>query len=259
MSQTVNSPPLSLAAAAGRTVVISQSMYFPWCGLLEQVLMADVFVHYDDVQFARGFFNRVQVKTEQGVKWLSVPLSNHHRGQTIDECRIDNTTDWKKRHREILRNSYRSAPFCSEMLNVVDSVFSVDHQSLGSLSRASIRALSLAFRIPEPEYYHSADLGIIGSSSQRLCDITAFLGGTVYITGHGALKYLSHAIFEDKGIEVRYMNYCIGPWGQHCGDFTPYVTALDALAYLGPNASSALNSTTLNWREALEQPDNLRQ
>jgi hypothetical protein len=145
------------------------------------------------------------------------------------------------------------------MLNVVDSVFSVDHQTLGSLGRATIRALSLAFRISEPEYHHSAELGIKGSSSQRLCDITASLSGSIYLTGHGALKYLNHTIFEDRGIDVRYMNYCVGPWDQLHGDFTPYVTGLDVLAHLGPNAATALNSTTLNWREALEQPDSLRQ
>ena len=53
-------------------VVISQSMLFPWVGLLEQMRLADVFVHYDDVQFSKGsFVNRVQVKTPDGVRWMT--------------------------------------------------------------------------------------------------------------------------------------------------------------------------------------------
>ena len=35
-------------------VVISQSMYFPWVGMLEQIRLADVFVFYDDVQFSKA-------------------------------------------------------------------------------------------------------------------------------------------------------------------------------------------------------------
>jgi len=239
--------------AAGRTVVVSQSMYFPWCGLLEQVRMGDVFVHYDDVQYARGFFSRVQVKTEHGIKWLSVPLREQHRGQTIDECRIDNTTDWRRKHRDVLRQAYRNAPFLLEMLAVVDDVFAVDHESLGCLGRATILALTAAFGLARPRFVHSADMNIGGCSSQRLRDITAALGGTVYLTGHGALNYLDHTIFEQRGIEVRYMDYTVGPWPQDHGEFTPFVTALDALAHLGPAASTALHSTTLHWSDALER------
>ena len=56
-------------------VVISQSMFFPWVGFLEQLKLADVYVFYDDVQFSKGgFTNRAQVKANDGVKWMTVPL-----------------------------------------------------------------------------------------------------------------------------------------------------------------------------------------
>ena len=45
-----------------RCLVISQPMYFPRVGMLEQIRLADHFVYYDDVQFSRGgFSNRVQL------------------------------------------------------------------------------------------------------------------------------------------------------------------------------------------------------
>ena len=45
-------------------VVISQPMLFPWVGMFEQIRLADVYVHYTDVQFSKGsFVNRVQIKT----------------------------------------------------------------------------------------------------------------------------------------------------------------------------------------------------
>ncbi|NBX37756.1 MAG: hypothetical protein EBR10_11170, partial [Planctomycetes bacterium] len=48
-------------------IVISQSMYFPWVGFLEQMSLADIFVVYDDVQFSKGSFtSRVQAKTAAG-------------------------------------------------------------------------------------------------------------------------------------------------------------------------------------------------
>jgi hypothetical protein len=239
-----------------RTIVISQSMYFPWCGLLEQIRMADVFVHYDDVQYVRGFFSRVQIKTSDGIKWLSVPLRNQHRGQTIDECRIDNSIDWKSKHLALLKQYYRKATYADVMLSVVESVFADKHESLGSLGRATIRALTRAFYLSEPKFYHSADLGVGGSSSQRLLDITMGFGGTVYLTGHGALNYLDHSVFENKRVQVRYMKYNFEPWSQLHGAFTPYVTSLDPLAHLGPDASTILQSNTIHWSTAVEQYKN---
>ncbi len=65
-------PPHSLARPV---VVISQPMLFPWAGMFEQIRLADVYVHYPDVQFSKGSFtNRVQVKTAGGSRWLTLPL-----------------------------------------------------------------------------------------------------------------------------------------------------------------------------------------
>jgi hypothetical protein len=189
-------------------VVISQSMYFPWVGLLEQVRLANVFVHYDDVQFTRGFYNRVQVKTPQGTKWLTVPLRDQHQGQHIDEVLVDDRIDWRGQHRDVLRLNYLKAPFRDDMLALADKVFGQPAITLAEVSRITILALARYFELPNNlRFADSRDLKVIGGSSQRLRDIVQSLGANVYITGHGAKNYLDHDLFEDAGIEVRYMQY----------------------------------------------------
>ena len=51
-------------------------MFFPWVGLFEQIRLANVFVHYDDVQLPQGrsFTTRVQLKAPTGVHWLTMPV-----------------------------------------------------------------------------------------------------------------------------------------------------------------------------------------
>ena len=71
-------------------IVISQPMYFPWVGILEQVQLSNIYVNYEDVQFSKGSFsNRVQVKTQSGIKWLTIPLKKLVLGQLINEVEID--------------------------------------------------------------------------------------------------------------------------------------------------------------------------
>lgn len=231
-------------------VVISQSMYFPWVGLLEQVRLADVFVHYDDVQYTRGFFNRVQAKTAAGPSWLTVPLSAQHRGQTIDEVRLDYAQDWRSRHRAILKQAYGAAPHRAAMLAVVDQVLDHKPDTLADLGRSSMVALAEFFGLLGPrQFVDSRSLGIAGASSQRLRDIVRALGGTTYITGHGASNYLDHGLFEASGIAVRYMNYLQTPYPQLHGPFTPFVSALDLIANCGREGVQYIHSETVSWRE----------
>nr|VFJ94470.1 MAG: WbqC-like protein family protein [Candidatus Kentron sp. LFY] len=234
-------------------------MYFPWCGLIEQIKLADIFIHYDDVQFTRGFYNRVQIKTPQGVAWITVPLRNRHRGRSIDELKVSYERDWIAIHRASLSYSYAKAKYIDEMLELFDEVVEKRHETLADLGRKSIRSLASYFGVDAKTIFlRSSDLGISGSSSQRLLDITRKLGGTVYLTGHGALNYLNHEIFEEQGIEVRYMKYRIQEYQQTHGAFTPYVSSLDAVAHLGSSAINVLQSTTLNWRELIGRSKKFR-
>lgn len=235
-------------------IVISQSMYFPWVGLLEQIRLADIFVHYDDVQLTRGFYNRVQVKTAQGSKWITVPLRDHHRGQNIDEVHVDDRTDWRSHHRDILRQAYLKAPFRDEMLALVDRVFAQPATTLANVSKSSILALADYFDLEDTcRFIESKTLGVEGSSSQRLHDIVKALGGKVYITGHGARNYLDHALFEQSGIAVQYMKYQCKHYPQLHDSFTPYVTALDLVANCGHEGANVIQSTSIDWREFVNE------
>ncbi|CAD6540229.1 WbqC family protein [Paraburkholderia metrosideri] len=234
-------------------IVVSQPMYFPWFGMLEQIRLCDTYVYYDDVQFTRGFFNRVQIKTAHGIRWLTVPLQNWKRGQLINEVRIDNSEDWMTRHRQQLEQAYAHAPFKQDMLELVDAVFARDYEWIGELAQASTDALVSYF--PEigldKRFLVSSQLDVDGSSSQRLINICTALGGKTYLTGHGAKSYLAHEAFEERGIDVDYIDYELNAYAQAHGDFTPYVTSLDLIAHVGRAGVAHIRGKSSPWRDFL--------
>lgn len=229
-------------------IVISQPMYFPWVGLLEQIKLADIFVFYDDVQFAKGFFNRVQIKTLSGIKWLTVPKKEYHRGQLINEVKLNDGKDWQQQQYDILKQAYSKAPHRDQMLELFKNVLSKPFNSIAELSRLSIIELANYFDLTHDRTFcNSSSLGIPGSSSQRLYDIARHFGADTYITGQGAMNYLDHELFEDAGVSVKYMQYQCIPYPQQHGDFTPYVTALDLIANFGVKGSNVIRSQAINW------------
>jgi len=234
-----------------KTVVISQPMLFPWVGMFEQIRLADAYVHYDDVQFSKGSFtNRVQIKTLQGIKWLTLPLKNLKLGQKISEIEVDNSKDWRNGHLSLLKQSYAAAPYSREMLDLVSQVYSHQTSLVSEIAVISMMAVHRYFNFQKPlEFYYSSQMNIPGESSRRVLDVVKQLGGNVYITGHGAKNYLDHPLFEQEGVQVEYINYQKKSYPQLHGEFTPFVSTLDLIANCGTAGVSAFSSNTLPWKE----------
>lgn len=234
-------------------IVISQSMFFPWVGLLEQVRLADVFVHYDDVQFSKGsFVNRVQIKTEQGLRWMSVPLDGLKLGQRINEVRIATDTSWKAHHLSMLERSFESAPYAQDALQIVREVYAQNHSHLGALARTSLLALCKYLSLDaDTRFVDVESMNLPGRSSERVLQVVKALDGDNYLTGHGAANYLDHARFAGQGVTVKYMDYQKRPYPQFHGPFTPYVSGLDLVAHCGRAGKELLCSGTVDWHTFL--------
>ncbi|MGC2602740.1 MAG: WbqC family protein [Rhodomicrobium sp.] len=237
-------------------VVISQPMLFPWVGLLEQVRLAGVFVHYDDVHFSKGSFtNRVQIKTPQGPRWMTVPVKGLTLGQHIEDVEIQAMDQWVPRHIALLEQSFSGAPYADDAMALVRTVYSEVHRTIGTLARASLLAVSDYFGLSEgTRFIDVRDLDAGGSGSGRVLAIVKKLGGDEYVTGHGARNYLEHQAFEDAGVRVNYMNYECNPYPQLHGTFTPYVTSLDLVANCGKSGQAYIKSNAIPWREFLSGP-----
>jgi len=91
-------------------------------------------------------------------------------------------------------------------------------------------------------------MSIGGGGSARVLEVIKSVGGTRYITGHGARHYLDHEAFEAAGVEVRYMQYSCKAYPQLHGDFTPFVSALDLVANLGRRSEFFIKPHTIHWR-----------
>lgn len=247
-------------------------MFLPWRGLFEQIKLADIYVHYDDVQYPQGrsFMNRVQIKTPLGSQWLSVPLKKEDKEPSlikdvkIDESRSWRTSgssitlikskkenlseNWRTLHTAIIRNSYCNTPFFEDMMALVQDIYSIKTDFLSEFNINAIEKISQYFGI-RPHFIHSSDLGIESHSSEKVLDTVLLLEGSVYITGHGALNYLDYDLFEHHGVRVEYIDYRCTPYPQQFGEFTPYVSILDLIANTGRDGITYINSETEYWRD----------
>ena len=233
------------------SVVISQPQLFPWPGFFELVAVADVYVHLDDALFSRGgFINRVQIKHPRGSKWMTVPLKGKGSFQPINRLEAEGH-DWKRRHRELVRQSLANAPHLELALDLFDSVYVAD--PLVELLVAGVEQSAKRLGMNQLHWTRSSGLHVGGSSSGRVLDIVQAIGGTRYVTAHGAANYLDHEAFERAGVAVEYVDYSQTAYPQLFGEFIPYVSILDLIANIGMDAHTVIRPKTIAWRDFLSR------
>jgi hypothetical protein len=240
-------------------VTISQSMYFPWLGHFELFRLADVYCHYDDVQLSRGFYNRVQVITDGVTELISVPLTKKKQRQLISQSLLQINDTWISKHRNKLRESLRKAPFFNCAIEIFNGVYNESHELLQNINRLSILKICDFLDLSRSTITSdSCGMHRNLSGSARLLAICKDLGADVYLTGHGGLNYLDHESFEKNGVEVHYIKYRFEQYEKLNSIYSPFVTSLDPIAYLGKEAKLTMQSEMIHWREALNNIDDLK-
>ncbi|ROZ79118.1 WbqC family protein [Ramlibacter sp. WS9] len=222
-----------------KKIAIVQSNYIPWKGYFDLIAMVDEFVLFDDMQYTRrDWRNRNRIKTPQGVQWLSVPvLAKGKYNQKINETEIDGT-GWAVTHWRGLEQNYRRAAHFETVARWLEPLYrsSAARTHLSVLNRCLLEAIC-AFLGIRTVISSSADYLLSEGKSERLADICAQAGADEYISGPGAKDYLDPAVFEERGIGVRWFDYSgYREYSQLWGAFVHEVTVLDLLFNCGKNA-----------------------
>jgi hypothetical protein len=231
-------------------VVISQPMLFPWPGFFEQMALADRYLWLDDVQFSKGSFtNRIQIWHGGTTKWLTIPLMGS--GTFLKILELEPRNDFRASHLAFLRQAFAGAPHARTALDIVEEAYA--NSSLCDVLVASAEVPARYLGLPKRRASLTSLLGAAGSGSMRVLELVRKVGGTRYLTGHGAAGYLDHEAFEKAGVSVEYMAYSLSEWPRCNQPSTPYLSVLDLIAHAGPMASSYLHPRTVHWQTFLKQ------
>jgi hypothetical protein len=215
------------------TCVVLQPSYIPWIGVFQLMAKADVYIHYDNVQYdKRGWRNRNRLRFAGGSQWISIPVSlpNVSHSTLIGDVRIADST-WPNRHLVLIRQALGSADHFSALAEEIlpelrdsDLLINVTIPLLEYIAQLlNVRAV----------FRRSSEFLVAGNGSERLVQLCQEVGASVYLTGPAARNYLDESLFSDNGIRVEWMQYTIQPYRQLHGSFDPYVSVLDPIANLG--------------------------
>ena len=233
-----------------KRVTLLQSNYLPWRGYFDFMAKSDEFIVYDSCQYTvNDWRNRNQVKTRDGVRWITVPVITKGRfGQRITDAEVVDHK-WVKTHLGTLTACLNKARFGKETLDLLGECYDVSaktrslHEINVNFLQAVHAYLGFGCRLTDDSEYGVDTLSDL-SASAKVAELVRRAGGTRYLTGPRGLDYLDPADFSDRDIAIDVLDYStLAPYPQLYGDFVDHLSIVDLLANVGDQAVECLTST----------------
>ncbi len=222
-----------------KKVAILQSNYIPWKGYFDIINMVDEFILYDDMQYTRrDWRNRNQIKTANGLQWLTIPVDTKGKFyQKINETMVTGHK-WTQEHLRAIQLCYAHAPYFKLYEPVLEELYEKAEQLdyLSDINRMFLQKICDILGIGT-KITMSSDYPLAEGKTERLAELVKSAGGSWYLSGPAAKDYIVDEVFEKAGVELAYMSYEGYPeYPQLHGDFVHNVSILDLLFMTGPDA-----------------------
>lgn len=211
-----------------RAVIVTghQPTFLPGVSVVTKLAGADAVIWCDEMQFTRhDWMNRNRISSCPA--WLVVPFDNRDIHAPINRVRIADPTYRARRKvaRTLTKHLGEAAePYADELLR--------PYRRIVGLNMALLRLLLADLSISAVSHMQShLDSGVEDgrSASERIADMTAELGGDVWLSGPQGIDYLDQTAFDDRGIELRFH-----PWDSAY----PNPSALELVARATPLAQA---------------------
>lgn len=226
-----------------KKVAILQSNYIPWKGYFDLMNQVDDFVIYDCVQYTKNDWrNRNQIKSKNGLQWLTIPVSIKNSNQLINETKTANNI-WTKKHFKTIEQTYAKAEFFKDYKDELKECYSQAQQltSLSEINLLFIKWINKKLGITTSMHF-AESFELPDDRIERLVSICETLNADTYLSGPAAKDYLNEDNFTNKGITVEWMNYGgYSEYKQLHGEFTPFVSVLDSLFNQSGSCALGLN------------------
>jgi len=225
-----------------KRVAIVQSSYVPWKGYFDMMRRVDEFILYDDAQYTRrDWRNRNQIKTKDGLLWLTIPVEVKGKfTQQIKDVRISDPR-WADRHFKTIAAAYARAAHFRDYRDAIEQLYrTATFSHLSEINRHFTAGLARLLGV-DVTLSSSMDYQLPEGRVERVIALCQQAAATSYISGPSARSYIDDAMFASAGIELGYMDYSgYREYEQIHPPFVHHVSVIDLLFNAGPLATDYL-------------------
>jgi hypothetical protein len=226
-------------------LAVMQPYFFPYIGYFQLVARSDRFVFYDDVQFARnsrsGWMNRNAVLLNGAPHWLTYPISKGHQLELIRDRRYRASEEDRQKVGNLLTNAYRKAPNYAAVFALVQEILEFPDIRVGAFNANLVTRIAQYLSLPT-RFMSSSDLAYDRElkGPERILAICEALGARAYVNALGGIELYDPALFQARGVELRFLRSASPPYRQFGGEFVPNLSIIDVLMFCSVEETRAM-------------------
>lgn len=222
-----------------------QPYLFPYLGYFQLIAAADVFVLGDDLQYIRaGWVNRNRILCNGEARLITFPLKKANFELPIMQRQLADTfAEEGNRILNLIRQSYRKAPFFAQVMPLIERLIRFPQQNLALYAENAIRELCAYMQIFTP-ILRGSDIKLASCTDKqhRVIQICHAAGATTFLNSIGGLELYDRDHFARNGLLVRFFRMDPIVYEQFSQPFVPNLSIIDVLMFNSPERIQALLS-----------------
>jgi len=226
-----------------KKVAILQSNYIPWKGYFDIINLVDTFIFHDDLQYTKGDWrNRNKIKTEFGLKWLTIPCGTSEK-RLISEVTLPDSS-WQEKHWNTIELNYRKSRYFSVYKRFFEDIYMEKKWlNLSDMNQYIIKKISNDIFNIDTDFLDSRAYFLENKKSDRVIELLVKVNASTYLSGGAAKKYIVEDDFKKAKINLEWMDYSgYNKYDQLFSGFEHQVTILDLIFNAGPDARKYMKS-----------------
>jgi len=232
-----------------KKIAIVQSNYIPWKGYFDMINMVDEFVLYDDCQYTkRDWRNRNKIKTNNGLKWLTIPVEVKGKYHQKIKDTVVSDSRWRKKHWAAIVHNYANAVYFNDYKDHFETIFlSGNEKNLSNINYRFITELNQILGL-DTKISFSMDYKLTSTDgTEKLIQIIKQSGANKYLSGPTAKEYMNIKLLEEEDIIVEWMDYNDYPvYEQLYPPFKHKLSIIDLIFNTGKNAKNFMKQSSKN-------------
>lgn len=233
-------------------VAAHQPHYLPWIGYIHRILLADIFVIMDNMEYTQySYINRNRILDRNGIFYVTVPIV--YKGEShklIKDIRIDNRNrkKWSNKHIKSMEHNYGKCNGFCDFFEKIEPAYRKEYETLVELD---IELLMIILRYLEinTRIILASEIDIGGKKEDELfLSLIEKTRSRVLLLGMGAsTKYIdSEKVKERCSIAFQVFNH--PHYEQRAVSFKPGVSIVDMLFNVKRSEAIAMMKKAGNYR-----------
>ncbi len=206
-----------------------QPAYLPWLGYFHKIVLSDIFVVMDDVQFEKNsFINRNRVLSGGKELMLTIPVRlKGHTDKTIADIEVSDHF-WRKKHLKSIEQAYCKAPYFDTVYPLIAPILEKEHRFLVEYV-SELTAIFLDYLDIRTKILLASELEITSRKLDYVIELTQKVDGDIFVFGALGKDYGDIDQLNRYGIKPYFQEYCHPVYRQLSREFVYNMSILDIM------------------------------